>query len=134
MNLEASPSNGSDHGTILVVDDEELVCSVLTDMLTAQGYAVRTATNGRSAIDVFHRYSRDITAVILDMTMPGIDGEATLTELRCIDPRVKVVLMSGFIGHTTAQRLVSQGLASFLEKPFVPASLRQTLRGLRPAA
>ena len=72
--------------------------------------------------------------MLLDMTMPGLGGEAVFAELHSIDSTAKVVLMSGYSQHTAAQRLVDQGLASFLEKPFLPDELLQALRDLRPAA
>ncbi len=120
--------------TILVVDDDEWVRAVARDTLTGQGFSVLTATDGRHAVDLFRRCSVEITAVLLDMTMPGLGGEAVFAELHSIDSTAKVVLMSGYSQHTAAQRLVDQGLASFLEKPFLPDELLQALRDLRPAA
>ncbi len=128
--LRTAKINWPSDCTILVVDDDECVREVVQTILEDQGCSVLTARDGRDAIEVFRRRGRDVSSVLLDMTMPGLDGEAVLTELRAIDPSAKVVLMSGDPQHPVARHLAGHDLTGFVEKPFLPATLMHALREL----
>jgi DNA-binding response OmpR family regulator len=117
-------------GTMLVVDDEDTVRAVSTRMLEAMGFTVRLATNGHEALDVFHAYREEIVGVLLDLTMPQLDGAATFTELRRIDPKTRVLLMSGFTEQDAVLRFAGLGLAGFIQKPFTPEMLQTKLRAI----
>jgi PAS domain S-box-containing protein len=113
--------------TILVVDDEEGVRDLIRAVLQRQGYRVISASDGRQAIERYRKHAREIDAVLLDLTMPELDGEATLAELQAIAPAVRVVLMSGYSESKVAGRFASKGTAAFLQKPFRHKELLEIL-------
>jgi signal transduction histidine kinase/DNA-binding NarL/FixJ family response regulator len=117
-------------GTILLVDDEDLVRSVARLMLQRLGFEVLTANDGREAVDVFRARHADVAAVVLDMTMPNMDGNEALAELRKIRPNVRVLLTSGFTAEDVASDLTRNGTTSFLQKPFNSAMLAEKLKAL----
>ncbi len=116
-------------GTILVVDDEDSVRAVAIRMVEKLGFNAVPAVDGREGL---MRFTEDegIVAVLLDLTMPRMDGEETFRELRLIRPAVKVVLMSGFNEQDAINRFTGKGLAGFLQKPFRVDDLREKLRGI----
>ena len=127
MSPAASPAwRGA--GTMLVVDDEETVRTVSARMLTAMGFRVLLASNGNEALDIFFPHRDEIVGVLLDLTMPQLDGTATFTELRRIKPQIRVLLMSGFNEQDAVNRFAGKGLAGFLQKPFKPEALQTKLR------
>ena len=111
-------------GTVLVVDDEEMMRSVVSKMMPLLGFDHVLAADGREAAEIFRANPSRFTLVLLDLTMPCMDGEQTFTELRRLQPDVRVVLMSGFNAHEAQVRFKGKGLASFLQKPFTIAALR----------
>ena len=118
---------------ILVVDDEETVRSVLMRMLRSFGYEAVTAANGQEAVDLFLAGRDDFRAVLLDLTMPELDGAETFREIHRLRPALPVILMSGYSEHDAVSRFGAQGLAGFLQKPFQPDVLRARLAAAVPA-
>ena len=117
-------------GLVLVIDDEETVRAVSARMLTMMGFEPLLAVNGREGADLFASRAGEIAAVMLDLTMPVLDGTATLTELRRLRADVPVLLMSGFTEHDAVDRFAGKGLAGFLQKPFKSDELRAALRAM----
>lgn len=113
---------------VLVVDDDEIVRAVTTTMLERLGYRTITAEDGRQAVDLFQERSRDIDLVLLDMTMPVMDGVETLRALRAVRPGVPVLLSSGHAEGEVRTRLVDELPSGFIEKPYRPAELAQRVR------
>ena len=111
-----APGGWRGSGTILLVDDEEPVLEVGGMMLERAGFEVRMASNGREALEVFRQYQGDIVCVVLDLMMPNMDGEETLTELRRIQEDVKVVLSSGYHEQDVTKRLAGTGLRGVREE------------------
>jgi PAS domain S-box-containing protein len=105
-------------GRILLVDDEEDVRRVAKLMLEASGFSVITASSGRDAIEAFRRAAEDIVCIILDVTMPEMDGMETLEQLRGVRRDVRVILSSGFTVEAIASRFAGHGPAGFLKKPY----------------
>ena len=124
----SAPSGWRGSGTILLVDDEELVLDVGGTMLENVGFEVRTATDGREALEVFRQHQGDITCVVLDLMMPNMDGEEALRELRRIQEDVKVVLSSGYHEQDVTKRLDGMCFAGFLKKPYTADTLIGKLR------
>ena len=117
---EASPERadvGHGAGTVLVVDDEEIVRVTTRSVLEHAGFQVLIANDGASALEIFRAQHERIGAVLLDLSMPNLSGEATLRELQRIDPKVRVVLTSGYSEPETTERFASLGVANFLRKP-----------------
>jgi PAS domain S-box-containing protein len=117
-------------GTLLIVDDEETVRAVAARMAQTFGFTPLLAVDGRDAVEKFQHHRGEITAVLMDLTMPHVDGEQAFRELRRIDPAVRVILMSGFNEQEAINRFTGKGLAGFLQKPFKPSMLRAKLREL----
>jgi CheY-like chemotaxis protein len=124
----SAPRGWRGNGTILLVDDEEPVLDVGGTMLGNVGFKVRTAMDGREALEVFRQYQGDIVCVVLDLMMPKMDGVETLRELRRIQEDVKVVLSSGYHEQDVTQRLAGTGFAGFLKKPYTADTLIGQLR------
>ncbi len=114
-------------GRVLVVDDEETVRIVSTHILEGLGFTVILATDGRDAVKKFQS-DPAIALVLLDLTMPHMDGEETYREIRRMRPATKVLLMSGFSEQEAMSRFASQGLAGFVQKPFNVAQLTAHVR------
>ncbi len=121
---EWSPGNQ----TILVVDDEEIVRKAARNSLESWGHRVLLAENGQIAVDLFAEARQRISLVLLDMTMPVMDGEETLRRLQRIDPGVKVILTSGYDESEAMVRFQGAGLAGFLQKPYTASRLVESIR------
>jgi two-component system cell cycle sensor histidine kinase/response regulator CckA len=115
------------HGTVLVIDDEESVRRVSGKMLMGMGFQVVTANDGIDGLNAYRTCSESVCAVLLDLTMPRMDGEETFRELRKLRPDACVILMSGYSEQEAGARFVGKGLAGFLQKPFTPEELRERL-------
>jgi PAS domain S-box-containing protein len=117
-------------GSVLVVDDEETMRSTVARMMRIMGLEPVLAVDGREAIEIFREDPARFAFVLLDLTMPHMDGEQTFAELRRLLPDVRVVLMSGFNAQEALVRFSGKGLANFLQKPFTIESLREVVRGV----
>jgi len=121
--------------TVLVVDDEEMALGLVKRLLCGEGFNVITAQSGFEAIDLLRRRSHGCDLVLLDLTMPFMDGEETFNRLREIREDVPVVLCTGFIAQERLERMLRAGLSGFLRKPIAPEELvsyvRSILEGMR---
>jgi CheY-like chemotaxis protein len=113
-------------GTVLLVDDEESVRGIGKEMLQELGFMVLTANDGREAIEIF-KHNPEINLVILDLTMPHVDGEQCFRGLRQLKPDVKVIMSSGYNEQEVTQKFVGKGLAGFVQKPYSLSILREAL-------
>ncbi len=118
----------SGSGIVLVVDDEESVRALAKMGLERAGFRVFLAEDGREAVRVFQARADEIRAVVLDMTMPHMDGEETYRALRRVDPNVRVILSSGYSEQSVTGRFAGKGLAGFIQKPYRPSELVEKLR------
>jgi PAS domain S-box-containing protein len=116
------------NGMVLLVDDEETVRAVGKAMLEELGFEVVLAANGREALAVFRQHREQIQLVLMDLTMPHLDGEQTFRELRRVEPDVKVIMTSGYNEQDVTQKFVGKGLSGFLQKPFRVSLLREAIR------
>jgi CheY-like chemotaxis protein len=114
---------------VLLVDDEESVRAIGSEMLRELGFRVVTAEDGRDAVEVFKSIN-DIDIVILDLTMPHMDGEQCFRELRQLKPGLKVIMSSGFNQQEVTQRFIGKGLAGFIQKPYRLSLLREMMKGV----
>jgi PAS domain S-box-containing protein len=115
-------------GTILVMDDEETVRAVAARMLENLGFKVVLAVDGRDGLEQFRAEPDRFAAVLLDLTMPHMDGVEAFRQLRSLQPTVKVLLMSGFNQQDAVERFTGKGLAGFVQKPFEMETLTRELR------
>ncbi len=118
--IEGAPPQEVHRGTgmILVVDDEEVVRELAKEILENAGFTVLAACDGREAMDVYQAHSEEIRAVVLDLTMPHMDGVETFTEMRRIHGDVRVILSSGYNEQDAMERFAGKGLAGFIHKPY----------------
>jgi PAS domain S-box-containing protein len=128
--VEPRPSEGgsSAGGTVLVVDDEEGVRDVTEAILPRLGFEVLTAADGPTALELLRAHRDEIVAVLLDMTMPEMDGEEVFRELKRIQPDLLILVMSGYAEREAMSRFAGSGYAGFLQKPFSMEVLERTLR------
>ena len=112
-------------GTILIVDDQEMVRTMVADLLGGMNYNVITASDGYEAIDKLKTVKdpanpskEPIDLVILDMILPEIDGKETYRRLKEIDPNVKVLLSTGYDVDDKVSEVLSDGAIGFIQKPY----------------
>ena len=117
-------------GRILVVDDEEIVREILSDMLRRLGYEVIEAEAGAEAVEVYGSQREQIDAVILDLVMPGMSGGDTFDALRAIDPSVRALLSTGHSPDGVTQALLDRGVKGLVPKPY---GLNELARALHAA-
>ena len=117
---------------ILVVDDEQGVREVARDMLISLGHRVEEADSGRAALARLGADAEPIDLVLLDLTMPGMDGLTTMEAIHRLDPHRPVLLISGY-AEETDQDLAARGAAGFLRKPFGLGDLKATVRAILAA-
>jgi CheY-like chemotaxis protein len=103
---------------ILVVDDEPMALVLLNQILFQAGHTVVTAHSGFEALDYFRKEPGRFALILLDLAMPLMDGEETFNRLRAIDPNVVVLLNTGFIENRRLDRMIANGLAGFLRRPY----------------
>jgi two-component system cell cycle sensor histidine kinase/response regulator CckA len=115
-------------GTVLLVDDEEIVRGIGKRMLERIGFKTLIAKSGREALGVLQANLDEIDCVLLDLTMPNMDGEETFQKLRLIKSDVPIVLSSGFGEKGIARRFAGIGLNGFIQKPYRVGTLKDTMR------
>jgi two-component system, cell cycle sensor histidine kinase and response regulator CckA len=129
--LVKSPAVGTPRTrTLLVVDDEPMVREFAHRLLEAEGYHVIEAGSGREALSELRERSADIDGVLLDLSMPGMDGDALLSELRSFAPALPVIVHSGHSLESTSERLSQWNIAGVLQKPYRAARLSEMVRSL----
>jgi len=116
--------------TVLVVDDELQICRNVARTLEPHGYDVVQALTGEEALHVFARYGHRIDAIVLDIVMPGVDGEVVFGEIRNWKPDVRVLVSSGHRGSEAVRRILANPGTAALEKPYQPAELLFSLERL----
>jgi len=106
----------SSHGTVLVIDDEEVMREVLDALLSREGYDVRLASDGHAGLELARTMAFD--AAVVDVMMPGIDGLTVLSELKAIDEDLPVVMVTAFASVETALTAMKKGAFDYITKPF----------------
>ena len=115
---------------ILIVDDEQATLGLVSTILSNADYEVTTAQSGFECLDHFRQQAFQFDLVLLDLTMPFMDGEETFNRLREIRPDMPVVMCTGFIQQERLQRLMASGLAGFLRKPLAPDEIVDHVRAI----
>jgi DNA-binding response OmpR family regulator len=129
----AQPNGSTNHewqgrGTVLLVDDEETIRALGSRMLARLGFEVLTASDGHEALSVYREHQNEIVLVLLDLTMPRMDGRETFSELLRIDPSVRVIMSSGYSEQDISSRFAGKGLVGFVPKPYSLDVLRERLQ------
>jgi len=105
-------------GTVLFIDDEDMILQVGSQMLNALGYTVLTSASGSEGVEILREQKEQVDLVILDMVMPDMSGMETFDALRKIDPEIKVLLSSGYSAEGPATEIMKKGCNGFIQKPF----------------
>jgi two-component system, cell cycle sensor histidine kinase and response regulator CckA len=125
--VNTDSENWRGRGIVLLVDDEETVRCIGAEMLTTLGFTPIMAHDGLEAIGILKR-TPGIAFVILDLTMPRMDGEQCFRELRLLDPALKVIMSSGYNEQEVTQRFIGKGLSGFIQKPYKLSDLRDAIK------
>jgi two-component system, cell cycle sensor histidine kinase and response regulator CckA len=116
-------SGAMGRGRILIVDDEDVVRSMVSRMLERLGYSVTAVSDGRAAVDYYTSHHDGIDLVLLDMIMPGVSGRECFHAMKAINPSVRVVLTTGYGQDSAAQQIIDEGALGFLQKPYQSSQL-----------
>jgi PAS domain S-box-containing protein len=114
-------------GTVLVVDDERSVLKICVTMVKHCGLTAITASDGAEAVAIFRQRHAEIDLVLMDLTMPNMDGVAAMHELRSINPEIKIILSSGFNEQELDERTRDQNPSGFIRKPYSLKNLKAEL-------
>ncbi|MEW6530657.1 MAG: PAS domain S-box protein [Thermodesulfobacteriota bacterium] len=120
------PPGGTE--TVLLVDDEELIRDFGEKLMKHAGYTVLTAANGREALEVYEKEQANISLVLLDVIMPKMGGKECFEELLKVNPRIKVLIASGYASGGTAKLAEELGAKGFVSKPYEMRKLLQAVR------
>jgi PAS domain S-box-containing protein len=113
---------------ILVVDDESTICEIAKTTLETHNYRVLSACDGIEALALYAQEKNNISAVLIDMMMPGMDGSTTILTLQRMNSHVKIIAMSGLIVNWSNAQKMSLEIKKFLPKPFTSQALLSTLQ------
>ncbi|MCK4987575.1 MAG: response regulator, partial [Desulfobacterales bacterium] len=127
---EPIPTVSKGTGTILLIDDEEMIIKVAEELLQELGYKVLTARSGQDAIKLYKKNAAKIDLVIMDMIMPGMGGGETFDHLKEINPDIKVLLSSGYSINGQASEILKRGCDGFIQKPFNINQLSEKIQGI----
>jgi CheY-like chemotaxis protein len=129
---ETAPATREFRGTgaVLLVEDEPMVRSVVEQMLTALGFEVVEAVGGRQGIEQLAANQARIRAVLMDLTMPEMDGKTAFREIRRVAADVPVLLMSGYDAQAALGPFTDAGRSGFIQKPFSMDALARALQSL----
>jgi len=127
--IEAIPlTRAAGSGTILLVEDEDAVRSLVETILTADGYKILVANSPAQAVEICGASSGPIDVLLTDVVMPEMSGPELAEELLALRPDLKVIYMSGYAGEYLDEEGVSADGASLLQKPFTAAALAEKIR------
>ena len=119
--VQALPIGNSEQ--ILIIEDETPIREVTQTVLEAHNYRVLTAANGIEALALYTEYRQSIDLVLTDMMMPGMGGELTIATLHRLNPKLRIIAMSGRIRRDRFQQLTDIEVTNFLSKPYTTEDL-----------
>jgi PAS domain S-box-containing protein len=126
--LAIKSANG--RGTVLLVEDEQPMLSLLQNVLSRQGYHVFAASDGESAIEIFRRHKHDIDIVLLDIGLPRVSGWEVFLQMKREHPNVRVVIASGYLEPDLQNSWQSAGISHVVDKPYIPNDVLKLLESL----
>jgi CheY-like chemotaxis protein len=124
--VEAYEIGGTE--TILFVEDEDLLVTMVCYLLESKGYKVYVARNGAEAVEMYKKHSQEIALVLTDIGLPVMTGIEEFKKLKAIDPGVKIILASGFFEMDIKSELTAAGAEGFLQKPYLSDEILNMLR------
>ncbi len=130
LNTNSNLALHEDLATVLVIDDEMVVCQVAQNSLQNYGYRTMFSTSGSQALKLYRENYKKIDAIILDMVMPGMTGKEVFYELKRINPNAKIIVSSGYTPGNDTSLLINDGAIDFLQKPFRSTQLIKTIESI----
>ncbi len=127
---QASSAPWTGGGTILLVEDEEQVVLIARTMLQALGFTIIEACNGREALELYQKNAAEITLVVTDMGMPVMDGYALFRELKMLNPKLPIIISSGYGETVVTSRIPREEIAGLVSKPYSFDNLRDVLKSV----
>ncbi len=119
---------------ILLIDDEELVLELASEILTFLGHHVVARNSGRAGIDYFKEHQQEIDLIIVDLLMPDMNGKECYEEIRQIDARVPVIISTGISDVAEKESLKQLQVFAFLEKPYTVPQIEKIVNQVSKAA
>ena len=117
----------TDPKTVLIVDDEDPIRQIGSQMLARMGHAALTAADGNEALAVLERHKESVDVVLFDMRMPGLSGVALLERMQAVKGGLKFILSSGFGRDSEASAIMAKGCSGFIQKPIRMADLAKAI-------
>ena len=115
---------------VLLVDDEKMVLEVGKAILQRLGHKVITAASGEEALDQYVRHRESIGCVVLDLTMPGMDGQAAFKQLRSLSPKLPIIIASGMAADQVTRQFGETQPSSVIQKPYQIADLSTKIQSI----
>lgn len=127
LSPQTTISNKKESGLVLLVDDEEAIRKTVQAMLEELGYKVLTASDGVEALAEYRRFKGQIDFVLMDLTMPKLNGDGAAQQLRQIDPEIRIILASGYSQQECVLNFTAKGISACLQKPYQLKALQQAI-------
>jgi len=127
---QVAPAPWKGSGTILLVEDEEQVTFIVKTMLKALGFTVIEASNGKEALELYRTNVAEITLVMTDIGMPFMDGYELFRELKKLNPKLPIIISSGFGEKIVTSRIAREEIAGLLGKPYSFEQLLDVLKSV----
>lgn len=115
-------------GTILVVDDEEVMRKTASNILQKLGYDILTANDGEEAVEIFKEKHNQIVLTLLDLSMPKLSGKEAYAEMKKIDPNLKALIVSGLADEQRINEVLEMGANGFIKKPYSMIDLARDVK------
>jgi CheY-like chemotaxis protein len=116
-----------------LVEDEELLLELIQSVLESKGYNVLTARDGVAAVEVYKQKKDEIDLVLADLGLPKLGGWEACRQMKAINPKVRVVIASGYLDPSAEQEMIDGGVEAFVNKPYLGGELTEKIRRLLEA-
>ncbi len=117
-------------GTVLIVENEQLMLGLIERVLLQHGYQVLAAADGEEAIEVYRLHKLEIDVVLLDVGLPKVNGVDVLYKMKSENPNVRVIIVSGFLAPELRTKMQQAGVEHFIDKPYMLDQLVETIQSL----
>jgi CheY-like chemotaxis protein len=117
-------------GTVLLIEDETFLIDMVQSVLDGVGYAVLLARDGEEGVAMFSRHQKEIVTVLTDFGLPKLRGDEVSHRIKAIDPKAKIILISGYFDPGIKASMARIGVDRFLQKPFSIAELTEILQSV----
>jgi DNA-binding response OmpR family regulator len=121
---------GMNSGTILIAEDEDLLRELLKMVLESEGYTILEARDGLEAVDLYARHRENVSLVVTDLGLPGLDGWGAFLRMKELNPDVRVLVASGYIDPHTRVSMLKAGARDLLQKPYIPEDILARVKNL----